>query len=230
MATVLITGASRGIGLALATQYVARGDAVVGTARVPGKATALAALAGSGPKPRVLALDATSPESLSAFATAASAQTIDTLIVNAGQLEGRGGIDDPANSFEVWSRILSINVTGAFLSVKAALPGLAKSKGGKIAIISSVMGSSSKAAGASYSYRASKAAIANVAANLAVEMKGRGIAVGCYHPGWVRTGMGGPSAAISPEESASGLVQRIDALSLATTGVFEDYAGAAIPF
>lgn len=230
MATVLITGASRGIGLALATQYVGRGDAVLGTARVPGKATALAGLSGPGPKPRVLALDATSPESLAAFATAASAQVVDTLIVNAGQLEGRGGIDDPANTSEVWSRILAVNVTGAFLSVKAALPALARAKGAKIAIISSVMASSTKATGSSYSYRASKAAIANVAANLAVEMKGRGIAVGCYHPGWVRTDMGGPSAAISPEESAGGLVKRIDALSLASTGVFEDYAGAPVPF
>ena len=149
MATVLITGASRGIGLALATAYTARGDAVIGTARVPGKATALAALSGPGPKPRVVALDATSPESLAALTAATSAHAVDTLIVNAGQLEGRGGIDDPANSFEVWSRILAVNVTGAFLTVKAALPALAKAKGARIAIISSVMGSSSRPAGAS---------------------------------------------------------------------------------
>lgn len=230
MSTILITGASRGIGLALATVYAGRGDTVIGTARDPGRAAALGALAAKGAKPEVLPLEATSEASLAALAAKIGNRAIDTLIINAGQLQGRGGVDDPANNLEVWSRILAVNVTGAFLTVKALLPAIARAKAGKIAIISSVMGSSTKAAGVSYSYRASKAAIANVGANLAVEMKGKGIAVGIYHPGWVRTDMGGPSAAIAPEESAQGLVKRIDRLSLATTGVFEDYAGAAIPF
>ena len=73
-------------------------------------------------------------------------------------------------------------------------------------------------------------AIANVGANLAVELRPRGIAVGIYHPGWVRTDMGGPRADIAAEESARGLVERFDALSLATTGIFEDYNGQRIAF
>ena len=71
---------------------------------------------------------------------------------------------------------------------------------------------------------ASKAGANNVAVNLAAELKPRGIAVGAYHPGWVRTDMGRQDADISVEESAEGLLTRFEALSIATTGVFESYA------
>ena len=96
--------------------------------------------------------------------------------------------------------------------------------------VSVVVFSSTQAPGNGYIYRSSKAGATNVALNLAAELKPRGVAVGAYHPGWVRTDMGGPSAAISPQESAAGLLSRFDALTLETTGVFEDYAGASIPF
>ncbi len=99
-----------------------------------------------------------------------------------------------------------------------------------LSLPTSIMASSERAPGGSYIYRASKAAATNLARNLAIDLKGRGIAVGAYHPGWVRTDMGGPSATVEVEDSAKGLMQRFDALSLATTGVFEDYRGEAIPF
>jgi NAD(P)-dependent dehydrogenase (short-subunit alcohol dehydrogenase family) len=79
-------------------------------------------------------------------------------------------------------------------------------------------------------YRASKAAATNLARNLAAELAGRGIAVGAYHPGWVRNDMCGDAADIGVAESAAGLVARIDALSRATTGAAEDYRGEAMPF
>ena len=92
------------------------------------------------------------------------------------------------------------------------------------------MASSQAAKGSSYLYRASKAAAANIGINLAVELKPAGIAVGIYHPGWVQTDMGGKAADITPAASAEGLVNRIAKLSVETTGVFEDYAGAAIVY
>ena len=123
----------------------------------------------------------------------------------------------------------NFNVSGVFLTVQALLPAL-RAAGGKIAVISSQMGSSEKASGGSYIYRASKAASANLARNLAADLRGDGIAVAAFHPGWVRTDMGGSSAAISPEESATGLVAEIEALSLANTGAFLNWDGRPHPF
>jgi len=122
------------------------------------------------------------------------------------------------------------NVAGPYLVTRALLGHVERSEGRRIAVVSSIMGSSEHASGNAYPYRASKAAAVNVARNLAAELKPRGIAVGAYHPGWVRTDMGGSGADISVEESAEGLLRRFDALSLATTGVFEDYRGEGIAF
>ena len=87
------------------------------------------------------------------------------------------------------------------------------------------MGSSTLAAGNALIYRASKAAALNLGLNVATALKEDGIAVGIYHPGWVRTDMGGASAAIGMEEAAQGLVQRFANLSLAKTGCFETWDG-----
>ena len=79
-------------------------------------------------------------------------------------------------------------------------------------------------------YRATKAAATNLARSMALELADQGIAVGAYHPGWVQTDMGGADAAITAEQSAEGLLRRFDALTMATTGLFETYEGEPIPF
>lgn len=228
MTTCLITGANRGIGLELARLYAASGANVIATARDPGKAAALRELAASSGKVEVLPLDVSDEASLAAFSKALSGRGIDLLVVNSGVSGPRGPMSDAGNTHDAWARIFATNVAGAFMTVKACDTSLAN--GSKVAIISSIMASAGNANGASYPYRASKAAVANVGANLAVELKPRGVAVGIYHPGWVRTDMGGPSAAIDVGTSAGGLKQRFAALTLATTGVFEDYAGKPITF
>lgn len=221
--TVLIAGASRGIGLEMATQAKARGDTVIAMVRSAASADALA-----GKIDQTLIADVTDEASL---ATAASqvTQDLDLLICNAGVYRGRGDMYAQDMGADAWSNVLMTNVAGPFFVAKAFRPRL-EAKRGKIAILSSVMGSSSQAKGDGYIYRSSKAAATNIALNLATELRPSGIAVGAYHPGWVRTDMGGPSAAVSVEDSASGLLARFDALSLETTGVFEDYSGQSIPF
>ena len=219
--TIVILGASRGIGLEMARQAKARGDDVIASAR---SADGVAALSDHA---RVIQCDVTDDTALKAAADNIGAK-VDLLVVNAGLYRGRGGMDADDMGPEAMAAVLMTNVAGPFLAVRAFLPTLADQA--KIAIISSVMGSSEGAAGNGYIYRASKAGATNVAMNFAQELKPAGIAVGAYHPGWVRTDMGGPAAAISPEESASGLLSRFDHLSMATTGVFEDYKGDAIPF
>jgi NAD(P)-dependent dehydrogenase (short-subunit alcohol dehydrogenase family) len=226
MATVLITGAGRGIGLELARLYADRGDTVIGTVRSPEKAAALTAL---GAGVTVLPLDVTDEASHATLARTLAGRPIDILIANAGILGARGGLDDPTNTAALWTAHMATNVMGVFFTARTLAANVAAAKG-RIAIISSRMGSSAAAGGNTYAYRASKAAAANLAANLAAELKPKGVAVAAYHPGWVRTDMGGPSAAIDPVTSARGLVTRIDALSLATTAAFEDYAGTPIAY
>ena len=228
--TTLITGANRGIGLAMARLATERGDLVLAAARRPGAALALADLARRNRNVSVLNLDVTDPEEMAAAAAALEDAPIDLLICNAGQYLARGGLDDPEYTYDAWHTMMMTNVAGIFFTVRALLTRLVQAAEPKIAIVSSIMASSEQAPGGSYIYRASKAAATNLARNLAVDLKQQGIAVGAYHPGWVRTDMGGPSASIDVEESAKGLMQRFDALTLATTGVFEDYRGEAIAF
>lgn len=225
MTTVLVTGANRGIGLALTGQYVQRGCHVVATMRNPATAGDLKMLARETGKVRVIEADATDEVALAAAAAALGDETLDIVICNAGVMSDRGGISDPGHGAAEWQRVLMANVTSAFLTARAFLPHLKRAEAGKLAFISSQMGSSVLGNGKVLAYRASKAAVSNLGVNLAVDLKPAGIAVGIYHPGWVSSDIGGKTAPVTPVESAKGLVQRIDTLSLATTGVFEDYQG-----
>ena len=227
--TTLITGANRGIGLALTRLAAERGDRVLAGARRPGRAEALQDLARGLSNITVLEFDVTDPEEMAA-AAALEDGAVDLLICNAGQYVARGRIDDPEYTYDAWHTVLMTNVAGVFFTVRAFLPRLRKAAAPKIAVVSSIMASSEQAPGGAYIYRASKAAATNMARNLAADFSEWGIAVGAYHPGWVRTDMGGPRATVEVEESAKGLLARFEALSLETSGVFEDYRGQAIPF
>jgi NAD(P)-dependent dehydrogenase (short-subunit alcohol dehydrogenase family) len=208
----LVTGASRGIGAALVEALTGRGAQVTGTST-----------SGTG---GLLALDLRDPSAIEAVIGGPD-DPLDLLVCNAGVFHDRGmAIAD--HSADLWAETFAVNVTGTFLCIAAALPRLAAA-GGKVAILSSRMGSSAAASGGSYAYRASKAASANLARNLAMDLAPRGIAVGAYHPGWVRTGMGGTGADISPEEAARGLLDRFDALTLQTSGCFQTWDGRDLP-
>ena len=219
--TMLITGAGRGIGRGLAELAAQRGGRVIGTVRDR--------LALTLPGVETEVLDVMDPASQAALAARLAGQSLNLLVCNAGiNLDkGRrlGGVLTP----DVWAETFAVNVTGVFLTSDALLPNLRASKG-KIAIISSQMASDTLATGGSYAYRASKAAALNLGRNLATDLKGDGIAVGIYHPGWVRTDMGGMGATLSEAESATGLLDRFAALSLTTTGCFENWDGRPHPF
>ncbi|MCL5776584.1 SDR family oxidoreductase [Limibaculum sp. FT325] len=229
--TLLITGASRGIGLAMVRAAAGRGDRVIACVRDPGSAADLAAAA-RGAAPGAIAIraaDVTDPASLAAAALAEQG-AIDVVVCNAGVYRARGGIEAPGYTADAWAETMMTNVAGVFFTVRAFLPHLERAPNPKIAIISSVMASSAKAPGGSYIYRASKAAATNLARNLATDLGPRGIAVGAYHPGWVRTDMGGTGAELDAATSAAGLLARFETLDLDTTGVFEDYRGTPIPY
>ena len=209
----VITGANRGIGAEMASQLRDAGHNVIGTSR-----------GGAWP------LDVTDPESICAFASQVGPDALDLLVCNAGVYLDKG--DRLENGFIAakWAESFAVNVTGVFLTVQAMLPALRKASAAKIAIISSQMASHERAPGGSYIYRASKAAVLNVGRNLASDLKADGIAVGIYHPGWVQTDMGGANADIDAHASAAGLIQRFDALSIASTGCFETWDGRPHPY
>jgi len=211
---VAITGAGRGIGLVLAERYRKAGDTVIGTAR-DGSAE--------------VALDVAEPSHFPRLAEALGDAPLDLLVCNAGVYIDKGQSKDDGYPPDMWAKTFAVNVTGVFMTVQAALPALRRAKGAKIAIISSQMASQLRAPGGSYIYRASKAAALNLGRNLAADLKSEGIAVGIYHPGWVRSDMGGASASISLDEAAEGLTDRFAALSLATTGCFETWDGRDHP-
>ena len=212
---VLITGANRGIGAQLAQDYAARGDTVTGTAR-DGSAAQM--------------LDVTDPASHAALAVALNGQAIDLLVCNAGVFLEKGDSLATGYAPQLWADTFAANVTGVFLTIQTLLPNLQNSEAPKIAIISSQMASDTRAPGGSYIYRASKAAVLNLGLNLATDLKSSGIAVGIYHPGWVRTDMGGGRADISVDEASRGLIDRFDTLSLATTGCFQTWDGRDHPY
>jgi NAD(P)-dependent dehydrogenase (short-subunit alcohol dehydrogenase family) len=213
--TLLITGANRGIGAALAAVHTARGHEVLGTARN-----------GEG----FLPLEVTDPASHAALAERLKGKPIDTLVCNAGVYLDKGHSLEDGYGAELWAQSFAVNVTGVFLTVQHLTENLRLSDQPKIAIISSQMASDNRAPGGSYIYRASKAAALNLGLNMAKDLAPQGIAVGIYHPGWVQTDMGGAQADITEDQAAEGLADRFAALSLETTGCFETWDGQAHPY
>ncbi len=214
--TLLVTGANRGIGAALAAAARARGDTVIGTARTAAYP--------------MLPLDVTDPQAQARLAAALADRPIDVLVCNAGVYPDRNERLDTGYPAAMWAEAFAVNVTGVFLTVQALLPNLRAGRNARVAILSSQMGSTTRAPGGSYIYRASKAAVLNLGRNLASDLKAQGISVGIYHPGWVRTDMGGPGAELDAAAAAAGLLARIDALGPATTGCFETWDGRSHPY
>ncbi|MFZ9990360.1 MAG: SDR family NAD(P)-dependent oxidoreductase, partial [Burkholderiaceae bacterium] len=106
---------------------------------------------------------------------------------------------------------------------------LSRSSQPRIAIISSYMGSQQHTGSGAYFHRASKAGANNLMVTLTNELRDQGIAVAAYHPGWVQTDMGGASADLTPQESATALLARFEALDMAHTGCFINYDGTPLP-
>ncbi len=217
MPTYLITGANRGIGLELARQAAARGARVFATCRDPAHAEELQnAAAASDGKIEIFELEVTSDDSLTALKTRIGSQPIDVLINNAG-IMGK----DPQNpvnmNFAELEHVLAVNSVAPLRVTLAFLANVEAAKG-KIAVLSSIMGTFGYNDSSKLAYCVSKTALNGIFRHLARELKKCHVSVVLLHPGWVRTDMGGSSATISPEESARGLLGEIDACTLEKTG------------
>jgi NAD(P)-dependent dehydrogenase (short-subunit alcohol dehydrogenase family) len=228
MTTILITGANRGIGLEFATQYAADGAEVIACCRAPERAEALNALVGSARNVRVATLDVSDPKSVASLKNDLGEMPIDILINNAGvggsRERARGIIDA-----EGWLRIFAVNSIAPVTIAAAFHDNLKAGRDKKLVTITSQLGSIAGVGGA-YPYSASKAAVNSFTHGLSKEWARDGILVGIFHPGWVKTDMGGQSAPVTPAQSVTGLRARIAELSAATSGSFRDYTGREIPW
>ena len=224
---VVITGANRGIGLALVGTWLARGAEVIATARDVKLATELNAMLANG-KLRVLPLDVASDASVTAFARAVGEVPVDVLINNAGI---SGGWDTLADvSFENILNVFNVNAVGSLRVTRALLPQVPK-RTGKLVHMTSQMGSiDDNTSGGAYAYRMSKAALNIASKSLAVDLSGRGIISVVVHPGWVQTDMGGRSAPVRPDEAAENITSLIERLTMDATGKFFHAKGHEIPW
>ncbi len=221
MATYLITGANRGIGLEYCRQLTERGDRAIAVCRTPSpelQGLGIAIEAG---------VDITSDAAVADLAQRLEQTPVDGLINNAGILK-RNTLD--ALDFDSMRQQFEVNALGALRVTQALLPNLRA--GAKVILMTSRMGSiADNTSGSSYGYRMSKVALSMAGKSLSIDLKPRGIAVGILHPGLVQTAMTQfASGGISPETAVKGLLARMDALTLENTGTFWHANGEVLPW
>lgn len=230
MTKVLITGSNRGIGLALAAEFLRQGDQVIATARHPDQAAELQELGRRHPPPALIiepmdVVDQASVDSVAAD-LAKDPAGLDILINNAGVFPEHGdeGLEDlDMGQLET---AFNVNVVGAARVSQAFLPLLKKSDRGRIVNISSGAGSiTDKTDSRHICYSVSKAALNQFSRALAADLKPERIVVVPITPGWVKTDMGGEKAELTPEESAVSLVSTIKKLTPKQTSLFLDRHG-----
>lgn len=223
MAHCLVTGANRGIGLALCKLLANRGDQVIAACRDSSKELdALGVRVETG-------VEVGDPDSVRRLAKSLEGEALDWLINNAGVLrrDTLGGLHGEA--LEDLYLQLRVNSVGPLLVTQALLGNL--QPGAKVGIVTSRMGSiGDNTSGGSYGYRMSKAAVNAAGKSLAMDLKNRGIAVALLHPGYVRTEMVGGGGDVEPAQAAAGLIARLDALTLETTGSFWHANGQELPW
>jgi NAD(P)-dependent dehydrogenase (short-subunit alcohol dehydrogenase family) len=215
----LVTGSNRGIGLALARELRTRGRDVVAVVRAP--TTELQSLG-----VRIAdGCDVADPATWSTLATQLARDELDLLVHNAGVAQP----DELATvTPDEVRRQLETNALAPLFLTRALLPRMRQ--GGKIALITSRMGSmGDNGSGAYYGYRMSKAALNAAGVSLARDLAPRGIAVVILHPGPVRTDMN-PGGSLAAADAAVALLQRVEELTLATTGRFLHVHGQELPW
>jgi NAD(P)-dependent dehydrogenase (short-subunit alcohol dehydrogenase family) len=208
-------------------EFLGRGWAVIATARRPTEATELAALASAYPgRVEIKPLDMNDPAQLDSFGAELGKRSLDVVLVNAG-------VSGPAHRS---ANQATAEETGALMFTNAVAPirlarhliDLIRPGSGVLAFTSSVMGSVALNPGGHELYRASKAALNSLSRGLWGEISGRKLTLLTLHPGWVRTDMGGSSAAVSVEDSTRGMVDVIMREKGSHRHAFLDYTGKEI--
>jgi NAD(P)-dependent dehydrogenase (short-subunit alcohol dehydrogenase family) len=222
MESILITGANRGIGFELTRLLIEDGRRVIATCRDPESASDLNALNASNL--HIHQLEVTSTKSIEALKRALSRVQIDVLINNAGEMGSkRQRIDDM--NIDAWRHTFDVNTIAPFQVSMALLDNLKLSLRPRIISISSQMGALSRISSGALAYQSSKAALNKVMQVMAKDLESENIIVCSMHPGWVQTDMGGPSADISVNESAAGMISFFDNVTSEQSGRFWKWNG-----
>ena len=225
METVLITGANRGLGLALVQEMLTLGYDVIATARDVSRAADLLALQEKNPsRVRVVSLEVNSDVSVAELAT--EIPNLDILVNNAAVFPEEGNEKVAEWQASHLTDAFETNVVGVMRVTQALLPALKKSFAARVVNISSTAGSiSGKHTSDFYAYSTSKAALNMLTRAMAFDLSSSGITVVPVHPGWVQTDMGGPGATLTPTESASAIANLIKNLKPDQAGQFLERDG-----
>lgn len=236
MTTILITGASRGIGLEFTRQYAAAGERVIATCRSPSRAVDLQALAAAHPgRVQVEALNVTDFAAIDALAARLTGTTIDILINNAGDIGPR----DPDRTrlieqrfgtlnYAEWRRVLDVNMLAPIKVAEAFASHVAAAKRPRLVFVSSTTGSNVEGNYPLFIYCSSKAGLNKCMTMLAMALRDRGVTCLAVCPGHVKTELGGDGAVLEVGESVRGLRAVIDGAGLAQSGQFIRYNGETI--
>ena len=228
MATILITGTNRGIGLEFTKQYLARGDRVIATCRDIEAADVLKKLRSDHDKLEVRQLDVSSAESILEFVQQLADTPIDIFINNAGVYGPRNAKFGEVDG-QLWASVLQVNSIAPLMLSQLLMPNLRQGTDKKMVYLTSKMGSiDDNSGGGSYIYRSSKTALNSVVKSLAIDLAGEGFRAAVLHPGWVLTDMGGQNALIDTKTSVTGMLQVVDDLDQQSSGSFFNYDGSII--
>jgi len=228
MATYLVTGTNRGIGLEFVRQLLARGETVLATCRDIDKADELRALEQESEQLELFELDVAEATSLYNLPKRLEGRAIDVFINNAGVYGPRGASFGKVEG-EEWLDVLRINSVAPILLTQLLIENFRKGRAKKLVYITSKMGSiNDNQGGGQYVYRSSKTALNSAVKSLSVDLADAGFSVGLLHPGWVQTDMGGPNALIDTQTSVKGMLGVIDDLNPQNSGNFFNYDGNEI--
>lgn len=231
MATILITGANRGLGLEFCKQYAQENWNVIACCREPEKATALTQLANEFPNVSVLSLDVADLTKIEQLAKQLEGIAIDVLLNNAAVYGDESGYGFGNLDYEQWQKNMLVNVFAPVKMTEVFLPNLQRGEQKKVIAMSSLMGSmTDNGSGGSILYRSSKAALNAAMKSIAIDNRHKEIAVLILHPGWVKTDMGGSNAPMEIPESVLKMRETIANFTIEQSGEFLRFDGLKLPW
>ncbi len=232
MASILITGSNRGLGLEWSRQYAQAGWRVYATCRHPEQADALRQLATDHRKLTLHRLDVTREDEIAALANELEGKAIDILLNNAGVYFEKFLDEDLDNiDYSQWEETFRVNTLGPMRVSAAFTEHVERSERRLVVAITSHMGSIAEIGSpGSYAYRSSKAALNAAMKGLSLRLQPQGIGILLLHPGWVQTRMGGPGATYTTKTSVIGMRKLVEGFRMRETGCFYRFDGSVIPW